>query len=83
MQAISQVIHRFFAGRPGTVVPIFATTTLALTVITRGANSRSDRYFIRSNVFCSSSRSLAFPTFSRVLSIHFFSNAFLVARSLW
>jgi hypothetical protein len=38
-------------------------------------------YFIRSNVFCSSARSLGWPSFSRVLSTHFFSSAFLVGQS--
>jgi len=28
-------------------------------------------YFIRSKVFCSNSKSVAFPLFSRVVSIHF------------
>lgn len=40
------------------------------------------RYFILAKVFWSNSRSLALPVFSRVLSIHFFSKAFLVGRSL-
>ena len=39
-------------------------------------------YFILSNVFCRRSRSEALLVFSRVLSIHFFSNAFFVGRSL-
>jgi hypothetical protein len=38
-------------------------------------------HFIRSKVFWRSSRSLALPVFSRLLSIHFFSSAFLVGRS--
>jgi hypothetical protein len=41
MQAISRVIHRFFAARPGTVGPIFATPVLMLTAIARGSVSRS------------------------------------------
>ena len=39
------------------------------------------RYFIRSKVFCSRSRSLAPLTFARLDSIHFFSSAFFVGRS--
>src|SRR6266540_4877228 len=39
-------------------------------------------HFILSKVFCSSSRSEALPVFSRELSIHFFSSAFLVGRSV-
>ena len=39
-------------------------------------------HFIRSKVFWRTSRSLALPTFSRVFSIHFFSNEFFVGRSV-
>jgi hypothetical protein len=37
MQAISRVIHRFFAARLGTAGPIFATPVLMLTAIARGS----------------------------------------------
>ena len=40
-------------------------------------------HFILSKVFCSNSRSEALLVFSRLLSIHFFSSAFLVGRSDW
>ena len=39
-------------------------------------------YFIRSNVFCRISTSLALLSFVRVDSIHFCSSAFLVGRSI-
>jgi hypothetical protein len=39
-------------------------------------------HLIRSNVFWRISRSVALPDFSRVVSIHFFSNEFLVGRSV-
>ena len=39
-------------------------------------------HFIRSNVFWRISMSTGFPIFSRVWSIHFFSSAFLVGRSV-
>src|SRR6202045_5371688 len=38
-------------------------------------------YFMRSKVFCSVSTSDRLPVFSRVVSIHFFSSAFLVGLS--
>src|SRR5262249_10911853 len=46
------------------------------------AENRIGRHFILSNVFCNTWRSVAWPTFSRVCSIHFFSNAFFVGRSV-
>ena len=39
-------------------------------------------HFIRSKVFWRTSRSLGLPIFSRVFSIHFFSNEFFVGRSV-
>ena len=43
--------------------------------------SKQASYFIRSNVFWSTSRSVGLPSFARVVSIHLRSNAFLVGRS--
>jgi hypothetical protein len=40
-------------------------------------------HFIRSNVFCKSCKSEAFPVFSRLLSIQFFSREFFVGLSFW
>jgi hypothetical protein len=45
------------------------------------AHAATDCHFMRSNVFWSSARSLGWPSFSRVVSTHFFSSAFLVGRS--
>ena len=39
-------------------------------------------HFILSKVFWRTSRSLGLPIFSRVFSIHFFSNEFFVGRSV-
>lgn len=50
----------------------------AIETVWRGGN-----YFMRSDVFCSSARSLGWPSFSLVESTHFFSSAFLVGRSFW
>ena len=46
------------------------------------AAATATHHFIRSNVFCNKAKSVGWPNFSRVVSIHFFSSAFLVGRSL-
>ena len=45
------------------------------------SRNRRPRYFMRSNVFWSSARSVGAPSLARVVSIHLRSKAFLVGRS--